>query len=150
MATPAADVAWSFFERLGEGRIDDALALLDDGGTWWHVRTRRAYPMCDHKRMLARAWSIVPLRFSLDRAFTDSDGDIVVLELASHAELPGGGEYANRYCYVITLVGGRLRHVREYSDTAYGDRALTPEVQALFAEAAAAVAGQADDADTGG
>ena len=126
--------AWAFFERLGEGRIDDALALLDDAGTWWHVRTRQAYPMPDHKRVLARAWSIVPLRFTLHR--TVEDGGDVVLELESHAELPDGGGYNNRYCYVITVVDGALRHVREYSDTAYGDRALTPEVQAMFKDLA--------------
>jgi ketosteroid isomerase-like protein len=130
-----AEVAWAFFDRLGRGRIDEALGLLDDEGTWWHVRGRVAYPMRLHKQRLARAWSIVPLEFTLHRAV--EDGDVVVLEIASHAELPGGGDYDNRYCYVITVADGRLRHVREYSDTAYGDRVLTPEVQALFAEAAA-------------
>jgi len=71
----------------------------------------------------------------------------VVLELESHAELPGGEQYDNRYCYVVTVVDGALHHVREYSDTAYGDRALTPEVQELFAAAAAAAT--EDDGDDG-
>ena len=130
--------AWAFFDLLGRGRIDEALALLDDAGTWWHVRSRRAYPMRDHKRLLARTWSIVPLRFVRHR--TVVDGDTVVLELESHADLPDGTAYNNRYCYLVTVVDGRLRHVREYSDTAYGDRVLTPEVQSLFTQAATAAA----------
>ncbi|HEV7759833.1 MAG TPA: nuclear transport factor 2 family protein [Acidimicrobiales bacterium] len=145
-----AEVAWSFFELLGRGRIDEALAVLDDDGTWWHVRTRRAYPMRRHKRQLARAWSIVPLQFTRFR--TVEDGDTVVLELASHAQLPGGGAYDNRYVYVVTMGAGTLLHVREYSDTAYGDRVLTPEIQALFAEAAAesAAAEEAEAESDGG
>jgi len=37
-------VARSFFDLLNERRVDDAMALLDDAGTWWNVARGRPCP----------------------------------------------------------------------------------------------------------
>ena len=46
-----------------------------------------------------------------------AEGDRVAVEAESYAELVSGGVYANQYHFLVELAGGRVRRVREYSDT---------------------------------
>ena len=49
-----------------------------------------------------------------------AEGDTVVVEERMRATLAHGGRYANDYCFVFELAGGRIHRVREYMDTALG------------------------------
>jgi uncharacterized protein len=51
-----------------------------------------------------------------------SDADTVVLEQRMCATLRGGNAYENDYCFVLELENGLIRRVREYMDTAKGNR----------------------------
>jgi ketosteroid isomerase-like protein len=113
--TTNADIAWSFFVTLNERRIDDAMAMLDDAGTWWNVGPRTAVPMPTFKLSGAAIMRLMPMQFTLHHAI--EQGNTVLLEAESESPRPGGGTYNNRYCYVIELSGGRILHVREYPDT---------------------------------
>lgn len=113
--TGPADVAWSYFERINEGRLDDALALLDDAGTYWQNGTRAAAPMAQVKRLMAKVLAAVPLQFTL--VTRHEDGDTAVLELTSHGLRPDGVAYDNAYCFVVTVADGRIAHLREHADT---------------------------------
>jgi ketosteroid isomerase-like protein len=53
-----------------------------------------------------------------------ADGDVVVVEWIVKAKSARGREYENRYCVVLTIRDGKLRHVREYTDTRYMQRVL--------------------------
>jgi ketosteroid isomerase-like protein len=118
----AKDIAWSWFEHLNSGRIDAAMAMLDDDGTWWNVGPRTAVPIRDFKHSAREILGLMPMRFTLHDAI--EQGDRVLLEIESRSPRPGGGEYNNRYCYVFELGRARIRHVREYPDTRYAAEQL--------------------------
>ena len=113
----ATRLAWSYFQHLNEGRVDEAADLLDDEGTWWTCGSRRELPMLTHKRLFPAALRAAPMRFVLRGAV--EQGDNVVLEVESRADLPDGATYHNVYAFVITIRSGRFWQVREYFDTAH-------------------------------
>jgi ketosteroid isomerase-like protein len=45
------------------------------------------------------------------------DGDVVIVELSNTGKLANGRDYANEYCFVFEIEGGKIRRVREYVDT---------------------------------
>ena len=51
-----------------------------------------------------------------------ADGNIVVIEQRLRATLANGNAYDNDYCFVLELENGLIRRVREYMDTAKGNR----------------------------
>lgn len=53
-----------------------------------------------------------------------TDGDRVIVEETMTATLPDGGSYDNDYCFVFELRDGLIHRVREYMDTARGNRQL--------------------------
>ena len=118
----AKDIAWSWFEHLNARRIDAAMGMLDDAGSWWNVGPRTAVPMPDFKQSAREILELMPMRFTLHSAI-EEDGR-VLLEIESRSPRPDGGEYNNRYCYVFELAGSRILHVREYPDTRYADEQL--------------------------
>jgi uncharacterized protein len=121
-------LAWHFFELLNERRIDDALALLDDEGSWWNVGPRTAVPMPTFKVSGAAIMGMMPMHFTLHNAI--AEGDTVLLEHESVSPKPGGGTYNNRYCHVMVVRGPKILHVREYPDTKYAAEMLPPEAWA--------------------
>ena len=46
------------------------------------------------------------------------DGDAVLVELTNRAKTAKGRDYENEYCFVFELEGGKIRRIREYTDTA--------------------------------
>lgn len=127
--TPAAaEIAWRYWSLLGDGRIDDALALLDDDGVYW-VNTfddRDERPMRRMKVFFSRTMRAVPMRFVCHDVLCD--GDRVALELESFASTDLGS-YNNRYCFVMTVRAGRIVRINEYVDTRYAAEALVPLLQ---------------------
>jgi ketosteroid isomerase-like protein len=110
-----ADLAWSYFELLGEGRQEEAHALLDDAGTYWQNGTRTTVPMAQMKALARKVTGALPLPFTL--VSSHEAGDTVVLELESHGSRPDGLAYENVYCFLITVADGRILHLREHADT---------------------------------
>ncbi|MEO3872034.1 nuclear transport factor 2 family protein [Nonomuraea sp. B12E4] len=51
-----------------------------------------------------------------------ADGDVVVVEETMRATLANGNAYLNDYCFVFVLRDGLIHRVREYMDTARGQR----------------------------
>ncbi|KRC64195.1 ketosteroid isomerase [Aeromicrobium sp. Root236] len=51
-------------------------------------------------------------------------GSTVVVEETMSATLADGSDYVNDYCFIFELDGDRIRRVREYMDTAHGNRQL--------------------------
>ncbi len=64
-----------------------------------------------------------------------ADGDHVVVEERMKARLANGRHYDNGYCFIFTVRDGAIAQVREYMDTAKGQRQVfgtdTPEPFAL-------------------
>ncbi|MFC4595559.1 nuclear transport factor 2 family protein [Sphingobium tyrosinilyticum] len=124
----AKAIACSFFELLNEGRVNDAMAVLDDTGSWWNVGPRTAVPMTTFKLSGREIMRMMPMRFVLHGVI--AEGDTVLIETESISPKPGGGTYNNRYCYVLVVQDGRILHVREYPDTKYAAEMLPPEAWA--------------------
>lgn len=124
----AKAVARSFFELLNEGRVDDAMAVLDDAGSWWNVGPRTAVPMASFKLSGAEIMRMMPMRFVLHGVIAENE--TVLIEAESISPKPGGGTYNNRYCYILVVRDGRVLHVREYPDTKYAAEMLPPEAWA--------------------
>ncbi len=53
-----------------------------------------------------------------------AEGERVVVRAAAEAKTVAGEDYAQAYCYVFTVRGGRLIEVLEYCDTALVERVL--------------------------
>jgi ketosteroid isomerase-like protein len=51
-----------------------------------------------------------------------ADGNVVVIEQRLRATLANGNAYDNDYCFVLELEDGLIHRVREYMDTAKGNR----------------------------
>src|SRR5690348_16059510 len=61
----AVELAFRPWRLIGEGRVADGLALLDDAGTWWEMASRSERPMAQMKAVLAEILAAVPMTFEL-------------------------------------------------------------------------------------
>ena len=107
--------AWRYWELLGEGRIDEALDMVSDSGTWWLLRHRSLHPVPEMKKYIRQVVETVPAQFFLHSAI--EDGDNVMLEVESIGRQPDGAVWNNRFCFLVTMWGDKILHVKEYSDT---------------------------------
>ncbi len=46
-----------------------------------------------------------------------SDGNAVILEPTNKAKVSNGKSYENEYCFVFEIENGKIRRIREYTDT---------------------------------
>ena len=68
-----------------------------------------------------------------------AEGDRVAVEFEGDAVLANGERYANQYCMVFTLEGGKIKRVHEYFCTVLADQKLGPLMEDLEAQRKAAV-----------
>lgn len=130
------ELAWSYWELISEGKVDEALELLDDRGTFWFNRTRRTVPMPQMKTLIRELLeSEIPnVVFELRNAF--SSGNRVLLEMDGRISRADREDFHNVYCVVVTLESGKLMHVREHGDTRYGEEqgAKTARIKGILDE----------------
>ena len=133
--TQAEALAWRVWRLVGDGEVDEGLAVLDDDGTWWDMATRSDGPMTRMKALLAEAFALVPMEFSLVGSIVE--GDRVALMVESFADLPDGTKYNNVYTFITTLHAERdlIIGVREYVDTMHAHQTLVPAVIAAAQKA---------------
>ena len=82
-------------------------------------------PMLTMKEFYRRAFAKIPMTFTRHDALVS--GDRVALEIESYAELTRG-TYNNRYCFIMTVRGGRIVRINEYVDTKHAAEVLMPEI----------------------
>lgn len=109
------EIAWSYFELLNDHRIEDALQVLHDEGSFWSLRTRLSTPTPQQKDYIRAVLDDAPMQFTLHNAI--EDGDQIALEMSSHAEMADGFVYEQLYCFVISIRDGKIFELREYLDT---------------------------------
>jgi len=126
----AAIAAWQTFRTRDPGRI--AAAFTEDA-EWlapannatavalkgpWHIVGREHIG-----RMFgAEVWKFFVADVAAEFRGAYADGNIVVIEQRLRATLANGNAYDNDYCFVLELENGLIRRVREYMDTAKGNR----------------------------
>ena len=55
------------------------------------------------------------MQAEITRAY--ADGDTVILEVTNQARVSNGKSYQNEYCFVFEVENGKIRRIREYTDT---------------------------------
>ena len=122
--------------HIGEGEVDHALDLLSDDLQWEVVSTSRPAVLSkgDMKALLITMRSLfIDGKFRLFSIGMISSGQKVIVESESHGHLKSGGIYNNKYHSVFLLQDGKVRHVREYMDTAHVIEVLVPALAKLKA-----------------
>ena len=121
-------IAWSFWALLGQGRVEEAVTLLDDDGVYWAntYDAREERPMPTMKNFFRQAITAVPMTFTKHDALVA--GDRVALEIESFAETTRG-TYNNRYCFIMTINAGKITRVHEYVDTRHASDVLIPAIR---------------------
>jgi ketosteroid isomerase-like protein len=110
------------FLRFEEGDAGSLLGLLGDDIVWevhgttpWSgTREGKAQVMNDLLLPLFACFTgpMVPRHVRMH-----GDGPVVVVQWEGDATLQSGAPYRNRYCWICTFEGGRVRGLEEYLDT---------------------------------
>jgi ketosteroid isomerase-like protein len=124
----SVELAWRPWRLIGEGRVADGLAVLDDAGTWWEMSSRSEQPMTHIKAVLAEILAIVPMTFDLVGSVVE--GHRVALMVESHGQVDDQTVYHNVYTFITEVDPARetIVSVREYVDTAHAANVLIPAV----------------------
>jgi len=119
----------NMFEELGKGNGAAFLdAMADDIKYTLQGRTKFSGTMNGKNEVLAKL--LGPLGAALDGGITltpynfIADGDYVVMLANGKATTKSGKPYNNSYCHVFKLVGGKVKEINEYLDTAMVDDAF--------------------------
>ncbi len=67
-------------------------------------------------------WKLFTADVAIDFRGVYADGDVVIIEQRMRATLASGNAYDNDYCFVFEVKDGLVHRVREYMDTAKGNR----------------------------
>lgn len=123
------ELAWRPWRLIGEGRVDEGLAVFDDAGTWWEMASRTEQPMTLIKAVLAEILSVVPMTFELIGSIVENHR--VALMVESRGRVDANTRYQNAYTFVtdVDLTRGTIAAVREYVDTLHAATVLLPAVK---------------------
>jgi uncharacterized protein len=67
-------------------------------------------------------WKLFAADVAIDFRGVYADGNVVIVEERMRATLSNGNGYDNDYCFVFEVKDGLVHRVREYMDTAKGNR----------------------------
>ncbi|MGW6898941.1 nuclear transport factor 2 family protein [Streptomyces sp. NPDC054919] len=115
-------IVTEFLVSMSAGKIDGALALLDDQATWWISGTleglsgeRNKAEFLDlfagvSKATVTGTIPITPIAWT-------AQGERVALEARAEAKLVDGGDYNNEYHFLFIVRDGKIHTIKEYNDT---------------------------------
>jgi ketosteroid isomerase-like protein len=103
---------WEAFAR---GDMKKVFAAMPEDVTWKLPQGGRLHGKQSILH-LARASAGKLRGYQTEIRRTHCDGDCVVLEMTNRAVTPDGKPYANDYCFVFDLEGGRIKAITEYTD----------------------------------
>jgi ketosteroid isomerase-like protein len=133
MDTNKATVAAFFKDIAAKGMLEAFRVHGTDDFSWWicgmgNVTQQLPYLSGAFKRIFdERGMVITPLRMI-------GEGDYVTVEAMTDSRLRNGDEYRNTISYWITLSGSRIASVREYFDSAYGERVIGAALATALAD----------------
>jgi uncharacterized protein len=115
-------IARNTWEAAVKGDADTAMANLSDEVSWMLPASVNPGGPLKGKQAVAgfiKGLSTAfpsGLKTEIRRVY--GDGDTVVMELTNRGQTAKGRQYENEYCFVLEFEGGKVRRVREYTDTA--------------------------------
>ena len=116
------EIVGTFFERLNEGRHDEALELLADDAIWI---VPASFPGGGEKtkpelrEMLRGLATLFVSQAQYRIVSTTAEEDRVSAELRADGELKTGKRYQNSYNMLFVLKNNRIVRVTDYLDTHY-------------------------------
>jgi len=151
-ATPAGEAALAFIDAISAADPDRVRALCAEDATWWADGGKARTPgpeapvaVSPDKLFLGRVsvaeraalvgglaqkfpegLTLTPHRL-IEQDGAADDG-LVAVETEGFGRHMGGRLYQNRYCWVLSVRGGRITEVREYCDTFHGFDVFYPEL----------------------
>jgi ketosteroid isomerase-like protein len=129
MSDPNVTTVRLFFALLSEGRLDEGLGLLSDQpGEWWVAGNDgpgTALTLAQVAQQFRAVLSGPAKHVTFAERAMTATGDRVVAEMIATGPMTTGKEYANRYCFVLTVSDGRITGCREYMDTAHAASAFS-------------------------
>jgi ketosteroid isomerase-like protein len=142
MSEQSKQVVRTFIEAFGRGDADtaatclapDAVAIAKGFGK---ISGPRPYEFIVGTTRLFPQMMPTGLRPTFSNFI--AEGDRVAVEFEGDATLANGDSYANQYCMVFTLEGGKIKRVHEYFCTVLADQKLGPLMEDLEAQRKAAV-----------
>ena len=116
------EVARKTWEAAVKGDIDTATANISDEVSWLLPASVSPGGPLKGKQAVAGFFKSLGTAFpsgmktEIRRVY--GDGDTVLMELTNRGQTAKGKQYENEYCFVLEFEGGKIRRVREYTDTA--------------------------------
>jgi uncharacterized protein len=109
------DFVRGIWEAFARGDMKKVFAAMPEDVTWklpqgGQVRGKASI------LHLARASAGKLKGYSTEVRRTHCDGDCVILEMTNRGTTPAGKPYANDYCFIFDLEGGKIKAITEYTD----------------------------------
>lgn len=116
------EIVRQLLSDISNWRIDDALARIDENGTWWVAGQLPGVSGELSKAQLAQIFELmstqlIPGGLNISLTGMIAEGNCVAVEGYSDAVLPNGGRYQNDYHWMFQLAEGKVIRAREYLDT---------------------------------
>jgi ketosteroid isomerase-like protein len=112
----------TFFTLLNEQKMKEAFELISEDMNWWILGNIPVSGNYDKRKislglkMLHRSFD--DFKFSIGQMTAEEDRVSVILE--SHGKRKTNGKaYNNHYHFLITLLDGKIKDVKEYFDTVH-------------------------------
>jgi len=116
------DIARKTWEAAVKGDVDTATANISDEVSWLLPSSvNPSGPLKGKQAVTGFIKSLATafpggLKTEISRVY--GEGNTVVMELTNRGQTAKGRQYENEYCFVLEFEGGKVRRVREYTDTA--------------------------------
>lgn len=109
----------AFLEAFSESRFEDALAHMDDDGTWWvagDTGISGTYSKAAFLELASGVAGGTREGIRLTPTGVTAEGSRVAVEALSDGETTAGKRYQNQYHFLFEFRNGKFTAVREYMD----------------------------------
>ncbi len=116
------EIARKTWEAAVKGDVDTATANISDQVSWLLPSSvNPGGPLKGKEAVTGFIKSLAVafpggLKTEISRVY--GEGETVIMELTNRGQTAKGRQYENEYCFVLEFEGGKIRRVREYTDTA--------------------------------
>ena len=116
------EIARKTWEAAVKGDVDTATANISDEVSWLLPSSVNPGGPLKGKQAVTGFMKSLAVAFpgglktEISRVY--GEGETVIMELTNRGQTAKGRQYENEYCFVLEFEGGKIRRVREYTDTA--------------------------------
>ncbi|HEX4507648.1 MAG TPA: nuclear transport factor 2 family protein [Alphaproteobacteria bacterium] len=129
MSRSNTDLVLSFFQlmnSLDPARMAQAVELLADDATYWipgDWSNAGTFTKAQVAGMVKAGTDIFDGQLDIAILGITAEGERVAVEMESNGRFKDGRPYNNSYHWLFVVRGGQIHTIKEYTDTAYANRA---------------------------